>query len=160
LEVATRVSGHKPGEMTVTVRVRYPDQASGLPGPDGYAGRTRIVAPGGQCLLAGLGGDVHVVGCRELMLLTRVATGVAAEDPLAAVSLVPADHDRLLAGHVKLHAAVYGDVSLDLGAAAAERALPARALLARQAAHPDCPLPALLERLFASGRYLLLSASG
>src|SRR6185437_9422176 len=41
-----------------------------------------------------------------------------------------------------------------------DRALPVGSLLARQAAEPDRPLPALLERLFDSGRYLLLSASG
>jgi hypothetical protein len=85
---------------------------------------------------------------------------VPAAELLAAVSLLPADHDGLLDGHARLHTAAYGDVSLDLGAAADERVLPARALLARQAAAPERPLPALLERLFDSGRYLLLSASG
>jgi hypothetical protein len=42
----------------------------------------------------------------------------------------------------------------------AQRRLPVGELLARQAARPGHPLPALLEKLFASGRYLLLSASG
>ncbi len=42
----------------------------------------------------------------------------------------------------------------------ADRALPVGELLARQAAAPHRLDPALLERLFHSGRYLLFSASG
>jgi alpha-L-fucosidase 2 len=167
LDVAVRVSGQTTAEMAeiaVTVDVRYPDPSTGLPGRDGYAGVTRIVVVGGQCVPCGPGGGVRggvrVLGCGELVLLTRVATNVPAADLLAAVALLPADHDDLLDGHIRLHTAAYGDVSLDLGAAADERALPASALLTRQAAAPGRPLPALLERLFDSGRYLLLSASG
>lgn len=147
-------------EIAVTVDVRYPDPDTGLPGRDGYAGVTRIIAIGGRCVPRGPGGGVRVLGCGELVLITVVAANAPAADLLAAVSLLPADHDVLLEGHVRLHTAAYGDVSLDLSAAADERALPARALLARQAAAPARPLPALLERLFDSGRYLLLSASG
>jgi hypothetical protein len=161
LRVEAQASTQAPGEAVVTVRVRYPDPSAGRPGHDGYAGRTRIVAFGGECCLtSGASADVRVTGCRELVLLTRVVPCATGEDTLAAVSQLPADHDVLLAGHVERHAAAYGEVSLDLGADAAERALPVQALLARQAAQPDRPLPALLERLFASGRYLLLSASG
>jgi hypothetical protein len=166
------VSGAAAGEVVVTVRVRYPDPATGRPGGEGYAGVTRIVAGGGEWLTAsaggaggarGAGGAVRVTGCRELVLLTRVTPGASVEDLAAAVAaarLVPAKYGDLLAGHVTRHAAEYGEVCLDLGAAPEERALPTRALLARQAAAPDRPLPALLERLFASGRYLLLAASG
>ena len=74
---------------------------------------------------------------------------------------VPVGGTRLLlAEHARAHAAAFGDVTLDLGVDAAQRRLPAAELLARQAAGPDQPLPALLEKLFESGRYLLLSASG
>jgi hypothetical protein len=74
---------------------------------------------------------------------------------------VPAGRGRLLlAEHARAHAAAFGDVALDLGVTAAERRLPVGELLARQATRPDDPLPALLEKLFDSGRYLLLSASG
>jgi hypothetical protein len=178
LDVTATVSGAGACEAVVTVRVRYPDlgvgrasrPGSGRPGRpgrrgrDGYAGVTRIIADGDEaCLTATAGGGVRVTGCRELVLLTRVAADGGDENLLAATALlrlVPADHADLLAGHVKQHAAEYGEVWLDLGATEDERALPARALLARQATAPDRPLPALLERLFASGRYLLLAASG
>ena len=146
-----------PDEAVVIVRVRYPSPARA---GEGYAGVTRVIAAGGGCLTAEAGGDVHVAGCRELLLLTQVGPGATAEDLLAAVSRLPANAGDLLAGHAELHARAFGDVSLDLGAAAKERALPAGALLGRQAAQPDRPLPALLERLFDAGRYLLLSASG
>ncbi|MEU5217006.1 glycoside hydrolase N-terminal domain-containing protein [Streptomyces sp. NPDC020807] len=63
-------------------------------------------------------------------------------------------HARLLARHTALHGPAYGRVALDLGADPAERALPGSALLRRPGS------PALLERLFAAGRYHLLSSSG
>ena len=78
----------------------------------------------------------------------------------AGLAGVPADYRTLLAEHVSLHRAAYGQVSLDLGASPADRAQPVGELLARQAASPGQPLPALLEKLFDSGRYLLLAASG
>ena len=115
---------------------------------------------------------VRVAGCRELTLLTRVelfdgaAAGeadgrqAARDRALAAVSAVPCEPRLLLAEHARAHAAAFGDVALDLGVSAVERRLPVGELLDRQAACPDAPLPALLEKLFDSGRYLLLSASG
>ncbi|MEV0641375.1 glycoside hydrolase N-terminal domain-containing protein [Streptomyces sp. NPDC050619] len=63
-------------------------------------------------------------------------------------------YTRLLARHTPLHRTAYERVTLDLDADTAERALPGSELLE----HPDSP--ALLERLFAAGRYHLLSASG
>ncbi|MFH9726380.1 glycosyl hydrolase family 95 catalytic domain-containing protein [Streptomyces sp. NPDC017254] len=63
-------------------------------------------------------------------------------------------HTRLLARHTAPHGAAYGRVVLDLGADETERALPGSALLRRPGS------PALLERLFAAGRYHLLSSSG
>lgn len=165
MAVAVEATGRTPAEAVVSVRVRYPvppgqDGQDGQHGPAGYAGVTRVIAGGGTCHPVGATGDVRVAGCRELLLVTGVGPVAAAEGLLAAVSGVPANGDGLLAGHVALHMAAFGDVSLDLGACEQERALPAGALLGRQAAQPDRPLPALLERLFDSGRYLLLSASG
>ena len=111
---------------------------------------------------------VRVSGCRELTLLTRVepfrdAAGKAAarDNALAAVTAAPGSEPRLLlAEHARAHAAAFGEVALDLNVPALERRLPVACLLDRQAAQPDAPLPALLEKLFDSGRYLLLSASG
>ncbi|MFB6837932.1 glycoside hydrolase N-terminal domain-containing protein [Streptomyces sp. NPDC056361] len=78
---------------------------------------------------------------------TRFRAGAGTTDPAAV-------HAWLLARHTALHEPAYRRVTLDLGADATERALPGSALLAR----PESP--ALLERLFAAGRYHLLSSSG
>ncbi|MFE2260987.1 glycosyl hydrolase family 95 catalytic domain-containing protein [Streptomyces griseosporeus] len=60
----------------------------------------------------------------------------------------------LLGRHLAAHRTAYTRVTLDLKADPAERALPGSALLARPRS------TALLERLFAAGRYHLLSSSG
>jgi hypothetical protein len=178
--VSDRVQTAADGDVTALTGVEYPG-GGGHGGRGGYAGATRVIAAAGRCEPAGRG--VRVTGGRELVLLTRVvafepagergtASGRALETALeaaletaldaalAAVAPLPASHRELLAEHSRLHAAAYGNVRLDLGAPREQRSLPTRELLARQAAEPGRPLPALLERLFASGRYLLLSASG
>ena len=154
--------------------------SGGCPGNGGYVGavRVRVVNDIVNYSHAGDGTapaaiaprwhGVQVSGGRELTLLTRVelfgdAAGKteARDRALAAVTAAPAAEPKLLlAEHTRAHAAAFGDVALDLGAPAADRRLPVSLLLGRQAAQPDTPLPALLEKLFDSGRYLLLSASG
>lgn len=63
-------------------------------------------------------------------------------------------YHHLLARHTALHRPAYLRAGLDLAADDAERALPGSELV-------HCPKsPALLERLFAAGRYHLLSAAG
>ena len=163
------------GEALLGLDVDYPDAppapagagraaGAGQPGGAGYAGVTRIVAPGGRCTAEG--DAVRVTGTAEVMVLTRVSIRGAGPGPDRASALggtlagLPADYPALLAEHARLHRAAYGRVSLDLGASPADRARPVGDLLAGQAASPGRPLPALLEQLFDSGRYLLLAASG
>ena len=134
-------------EAVLDLEVDYPDPR---PGPPGYSGSTRVIAPGGQCTADG--DRVRVSGAAEVLLLTQVN----GDGPAGA----PRDYRTLLAEHTRSHRAAYGQVSLDLGASPADRAQPVGELLARQAASPGRPLPALLEKLFDSGRYLLLAASG
>ncbi|MFB7591687.1 glycoside hydrolase N-terminal domain-containing protein [Streptomyces sp. NPDC056169] len=148
-------------ETVLTLRARYPESSLGYTGLTlvlGDAGRTTVTASG-----------VRIEGARRLLLLTRVRrherateTDTAREtEALRALAALagatddlPGMYARLLARHTALHGPAYGRVALDLGADAAERALPGSALLGR----PDSP--ALLERLFAAGRYHLLSSSG
>ncbi|MEV7076038.1 glycoside hydrolase N-terminal domain-containing protein [Streptomyces sp. NPDC093990] len=147
----------------LTLRVRHPGSDRRYTGitlvvPTGGA-RTALVTPG-----------VHVTGADSVLILTRVVRHTGELDTAPHVEalrdLVPEPEDasdaesasdacaRLLDRHVSLHRPAYARVTLDLGADPAERALPGSQLLAR----PDSP--ALLERLFAAGRYHLLSASG
>ncbi|MGV9911322.1 glycosyl hydrolase family 95 catalytic domain-containing protein [Streptomyces tendae] len=143
-----------PEGALLTLRARYP-------GSDlAYTGVTLAVVTGGTVKLVPPG--VLVEGATEVLLLTRVhrhtgeldtvAESRALRDLLAAP--YPASYDDLLARHLARHRTAYDRVTLDLAADPAERALPGSALLAGAGG------PALLERLFAAGRYHLLSASG
>ena len=150
------------GGVVAGVRAEYP-VVSGPPG--GYAGATRIEAAGGDCSLDG--SVVRIRGASSVLLLTRVARCPAGADPDATLtdvvehlSCLPVDYDLLFAEHAEMHRRAFGRTHLDLGASPADRRLTVAELLDRQAAEPGRPLPALLERLFDSGRYLLLSASG
>ena len=137
----------------LTLRVRHPDSDRR------YTGITLVVPTGGRTALVPPG--AHVTGAESVLLLTRVVrhTGELDTTPhtqalreLATGS--DESYDHLLDRHTALHRTAYERVTLDLDADPAERALPGSELLARPGS------PALLERLFAAGRYHLLSASG
>jgi alpha-L-fucosidase 2 len=158
----------------LTVAADYPDPAVSAPGAlaglpagqaGGYLGTTRIVTSGGEVAADGQGARIR--GGVEVLLLTRVtrrrAAALADGVRLAqaeALAALPADPAELSAEHAASHRAAFGNVCLDLSAADPDRDLPVSELLARQAASPDVPVAALLEKLFDSGRYLLLAASG
>jgi alpha-L-fucosidase 2 len=147
-----------PEGALLTLRVRYPgsDRA--------YTGVTLVVVTGGRTTLTPPG--LRITGAESVLLLTRVLRHSNAEEAgdqdvfaqaRALGDLIPDDEDpyaRLLARHTAAHRTAYERVTLDLDADPAERALPGSELLGR----PDSP--ALLERLFAAGRYHLLSAAG
>ncbi|MGW1556918.1 glycosyl hydrolase family 95 catalytic domain-containing protein [Streptomyces sp. NPDC002144] len=142
-----------PEGALLTLRVRYPGSETA------YTGLTLVVTKGGRTALAPPG--VRITGAASVLLLTRVLrhTGELDTTPHARAlrDTLPDAEDPytvLLDRHTALHRTAYERVSLDLGADPAQRALPGSELLAL----PDSP--ALLERLFAAGRYHLLSASG
>ncbi|AXI80545.1 hypothetical protein C7M71_027305 [Peterkaempfera bronchialis] len=140
------------------LRARYPESETG------YRGATRVIAVGGEVVCDGP--RIRITGAREMLLLTRTARGSVTADCTELARLdtgmydLPDDLLGLLARHVPLHREAYDRVTLDLGGDPAERALPIAELLERQAATPGRLTPALLEQLFAAGRYHLLSASG
>ncbi|MER6344229.1 glycosyl hydrolase family 95 catalytic domain-containing protein [Streptomyces sp. NPDC001595] len=135
----------------LSMRVRYPS------GDLAYTGVTLAVVDGGTTTLTPPGARIE--GAASLLLLTRLrrhtgeldvpAEGRALRDLLAGQS-----YDDLRARHTAEHRTAYARVTLDLAADPAERALPGSQLLTRPRSR------ALLERLFAAGRYHLLSASG
>ncbi|MFI9742012.1 glycosyl hydrolase family 95 catalytic domain-containing protein [Streptomyces sp. NPDC052494] len=147
-------------ETVLTLRARYPDS------PLGYTGLTLLLSAAGRTTVTASG--VRIEGAQRLLLLTRVRrhepgadTEETTEREIAALRALtepsdglPALYARLLARHTALHGPAYRRVALDLEADPTERALPGSALLGR----PDST--ALLERLFAAGRYHLLSSSG
>ncbi|MCL8017630.1 glycoside hydrolase N-terminal domain-containing protein [Streptomyces sp. AS02] len=143
-----------PEGALLTLRVRYPgsDRA--------YTGVTLAVVTGGTTRTSLPG--IRVDGAGSLLLLTRVRRHTGELDALAEAHALRAllpdgdedPYDRLLARHTALHRPAHLRVALDLGADDSERALPGSELLSRPKS------PALLERLFAAGRYHLLAASG
>ncbi|MET8077254.1 glycoside hydrolase N-terminal domain-containing protein [Streptomyces sp. NPDC005303] len=144
----------------LTLRVRYPDSDRR------YTGITLVVPTGGRTALIPPG--AQVTGAESVLLLTRVVrhTGELdttphiealrdlAPEPESGSEPASVTYARLLDRHIPLHRPAYERVTLDLAADPAERALPGSELLGK----PESP--ALLERLFAAGRYHLLSSSG
>ncbi|MFE4306387.1 glycoside hydrolase N-terminal domain-containing protein [Streptomyces sp. NPDC056891] len=138
-----------PEGALLSLRARYPE------GDRAFTGVTLIVVTGGTTALAPPG--AHIEGARSVLLLTKVRRHTGELDVTEegrALRELATEYDQLLDRHVSLHRTAYERVTLDLAAAPAERALPGSELLTRPRD------PALLERLFAAGRYHLLSASG
>ncbi|MFE5396801.1 glycoside hydrolase N-terminal domain-containing protein [Streptomyces sp. NPDC056568] len=163
LSLDPRLPGAPAGLAVGQGAVRTPEGAllslrAHYPGSDlAYTGVTLVAVTGGTTRLVPPG--VLVEGATEVLLLTRVRRHTGELDVTAegrALRELPdaASYDGLLDRHLALHRTAYDRVTLDLAADPAERALPGSALLERAGG------PALLERLFAAGRYHLLSASG
>ncbi|MBC7271383.1 MAG: glycoside hydrolase N-terminal domain-containing protein [Streptomyces sp.] len=133
----------------LSLRAGYPDSDLAC------TGVTLAAVTGGRTALAPPG--VRVTGAESVLLLTRVRRHTGELDVVTvtrALRELPGTYDDLLDRHLTAHRTAYDRVILDLAATPAERALPGSELLK----HPRSP--ALLERLFAAGRYHLLSASG
>ncbi|MFE6037395.1 glycoside hydrolase N-terminal domain-containing protein [Streptomyces sp. NPDC056452] len=126
----------------------------GYPGSDRtYTGVTVATVDGGKVSVAGEG--IRVEGARSLTLATRVRRGVGHLDVGALWAALPdEDYATLLARHQPLHREAFGRTTLTLRDAVQDRGLPGSELLGSPRS------PALLERLFAAGRYHLLSSSG
>ncbi|MET7366469.1 glycoside hydrolase N-terminal domain-containing protein [Streptomyces sp. NPDC005566] len=126
----------------------------GYPGSDlTYTGVTVATVDGGKVSVAGEG--IRVEGARSLTLATRVRRGVGHLDPCALWAALPHEsYATLLARHQPLHREAFGRTALTLRDALQDRDLPGSELLGSPGS------PALLERLFAAGRYHLLSSSG
>ncbi|MFH8758024.1 glycosyl hydrolase family 95 catalytic domain-containing protein [Streptomyces atroolivaceus] len=136
-----------PDGAHLALRVGYP--GSGL----GYTGVTVARVDGGRVSVAGEG--IRIEGARSLTLTTRVVRGADRPDLGELWAALPReDYATLLERHRPPHRAAYGRASFTLRDAAPERELSGSELLRT----PESP--ALLERLFAAGRYHLLSSSG
>ncbi|MER7722947.1 glycoside hydrolase N-terminal domain-containing protein [Streptomyces sp. NPDC096323] len=136
-----------PDGGRLTLRAGYPDSDLA------YTGVTVVRTEGGKVSVSGEG--FRIEGARSLLLLTRVRRHAGNLDVAAECAALPADdYATLLARHCSLHTPAFQRASLTLDADPAERTLPGSELIRRPGS------PALLERLFAAGRYHLYSASG
>ncbi|WP_406468371.1 glycosyl hydrolase family 95 catalytic domain-containing protein [Streptomyces sp. NBC_01594] len=131
----------------LALRMGYPDSELAC------TGLTVARLGGGTVTVSGEG--IRIEGARSLLLTTRVRRHAGNLDLTEEWAALPnADYATLFARHEPLHRTAYKRATLNLHADAGERALPGSELIRR----PDSP--ALLERLFAAGRYHLLSAAG
>jgi alpha-L-fucosidase 2 len=144
-----------PEGALLTLRARYPR------GDRAYTGVTLAVVTGGRTHTALPG--IRIENAHSLLLLTRVRRHTGELDALAEARALRAllsdgppeeSYGQLLDRHTDLHRPAYLRAGLDLAADDEERALPGSELVRRPKS------AALLERLFAAGRYHLLSASG
>ena len=147
------------GSGYLNLRGTYP---SGQ-GAFGFEGVTRVVATGGTVTVNG--STIVVTAATRLLLLTKLdryesPTAWDSKPLHAALAAVSADYGALRTRHVALHSAMYDRSRLDLNVSAADRQLSTTELIARQNANRNTIDPALLERLYDSGRYLFISSSG
>lgn len=172
LDLVVRLSGELPGRppgVTFSTSAEVTgDGEAGLalvgaypPGPGAaeFAGVARAVVTGGS--VTAEGDAARVEGATRVVVLTRMdrsSAPVDIEGLRTALLELPADYDELLTRHAPVHGELYSRAELDLGVSDSDRQLPVGELLART--DPDTLDPALVETLFHSGRYLLLSSSG
>ncbi|MDF6046369.1 glycoside hydrolase family 95 protein [Streptomyces sp. JH14] len=131
----------------LALRVGYPDSELA------YTGVTTARVDSGTVTVSGEG--IRIEGARSLLLLTRVRRHAGDLDLSEEWAALPDDDfATLFARHQPLHRTAYERTTLTLHAGACQRELPGSELIRLSGS------PALLERLFAAGRYHLLSASG
>ena len=131
-----------------------------IEGKGGYDIAVRMKAKGGT--LEETAEGYLVDQADELLILVRVDTWESGEEGNMeamsdALCELPADYDRLFAVHEALHRELFERSALDLGAGDAELAMPGEELTAK--AYDAQRLgPALTQKLYDAGRYMLICA--
>lgn len=104
---------------------------------------------------------IHVSGCDKMLVVIKLFTH---EDRHAAwprleaeLESLSTDYQKLLAPHAQEHGEMFRRVEIDLGATTAEHEICNEQLLL-DAYQGDAP-PAMVEKMWAYGRYLLISSS-
>ncbi len=157
----------------VGFRARYPAvtirQEAGGPGTvrkGGYEGWTRV-AKSDRCGEATVEGDAfQIKAASRLLLLTRVAryrddhTEWSAGKLKAELDQIEPDYEKLLARHVAIHQPIFDRVGLRLDVAEADRGASTTELIERAEDNDQAAKTALLEKLFATSRYLFISSCG
>ncbi|KQW93602.1 alpha/beta hydrolase [Massilia sp. Root418] len=143
------------------------EASSGIPAALRYAVRVQAVGDG---KIAVAGDRLQVRGAKEVTLLVGAATSYVSYadvsgDPVVAVrnhtsAAARQPYTRLKAAHIKAHQALFGRLSIRLGAAAGVAAAPAaRPTDQRIAAAETAADPGLAALYVQYARYLLLSSS-
>ncbi|WP_371574355.1 glycoside hydrolase N-terminal domain-containing protein [Streptomyces sp. NBC_01314] len=134
-------------------------------GAYGYEGVTRVVVTGANASVTASGSTLVVARATKVLLLTKLgrydtSTGWNSQPLHTELAALSADYATLLSRHGALHSAMYDRSRLDLNVSAADRQLSTGELISRQNSNRAVIDLALLERLYDSGRYFLVSSSG
>ncbi|SEE51779.1 glycosyl hydrolase family 95 catalytic domain-containing protein [Jiangella alba] len=153
-------AGDAPNEGYVDVRATYPEHPNSA---RAFQAVTRVVSDGGTVTVDGT--TLRVSDASSVLLLTASDRyfDLAALDGgglRTRLSGMDETYSQLRDRHVSIHQRIYDRLILDLGGDPADHALPTTELIARQRADPGTLNLALLEQIFDSGRYFLLSSSG
>ena len=163
-EIAKRVKSVEAGALPnkgIKLQTTYatPNEYSSLVGCDAVG---RIVQKGGNFGRTQPGYKIN--NADEILVLIRIRPRMKAdgESNLEAIQkeldALPADYDKLLAAHTKIHGDLMGRVSLSLNAPVADRAKSSEELI-EAAQTIEAPL-AQIERAFDAGRYNIISSTG
>ncbi len=153
--VYTDTSGH----TFLNLRAQY---TSATTGP-GYEGVTLVVLSGGTQRISGT--TLSISNANSVLLLTQtdrydVATQWNNNTLQTALVKNSTSYSTLLSRHVAIHQPIYNRVSVNFNGSASDRALTTTALISKQNSSKTTLNAALLEKLFDTGRYHFLSASG
>ncbi|MFF2387188.1 glycoside hydrolase N-terminal domain-containing protein [Agromyces sp. NPDC058104] len=155
-------------EATVSGRNGYLGLRGAYPagqGAFGFEGVTRATIVGSGSSIKAQGQTLAIAKATKVTLLTKLARYERpnewdAKPVHALLGVLLPDYDALLRKHIPEHQARFGASRLRLDVSDADRALTTSELIARQNADRSKVDPALVERMFDSGRYFFASSSG
>jgi len=150
----------KPPVVTADKEWLHYDCAYGYD-PGGYEGLLRVVAKGGATGLADK--QIKVADASEVLIFIKADVKEDAKVDLRvglqrALADMPADYTELLTPHAKEHGEMFRRATLDLGAAEEWKKVSTEKLIADSV--QDGVSANMLEKMYAMGRYLLISTCG
>lgn len=156
-DIATPTIEHREGEIYFKTFYRH---KHGLPESEGYHVLSRVITKGGGCKVEG--DRLAISEADEVILLTRIEFLPVFKDADRAklrdrVAALPDAYDKLLAPHAAEHGAMFKRARYTLGGGFGGGRT-TEEILAE--ADKIGPTPALLELIYAVGRYSLISSSG
>ena len=119
----------------------------------------RVVAASGT--LTADAGSIHATECNKVLIAIKVFTHERRQEAWSRLQVeldaLEMDYEKLLAPHAELHGEMFGRVEVDLGATEEEHTACNEELLLD--AYQGEASKALIEKMWAYGRYLLISSS-